>query len=86
MPCWLSATAASEVMRALGVAPLTTKTSGLPARSHRSTVAPTARRSCGLGRVGTTISSATEMTDWIAIVMAGGVSMTASLKPCSRKV
>ena len=33
------------VMRALGVAAFTTKMSGLPARSHRSTVAPTARRS-----------------------------------------
>ena len=32
-------------VRAFGVAALTTKMSGLPARSHRSTVAPTARRS-----------------------------------------
>ena len=44
-------------------------------------VAPTARRSCGLGRVGTTISSATEMTLWIAIVIAGGVSMTSNPAP-----
>ena len=49
VPCCDSATAASEVILALGVAALTTKISGLPARSHRSTVAPTARRSCGLG-------------------------------------
>ena len=84
MPCCDSATAASLVMRALGVAALTTKISGLPARSHRSTVAPTARRSCGDGRVGTTISSATWITLWIAMVIAGGVSITASLKPCCR--
>ena len=31
-----------------------------------------------------TISSATAMTDWIAMVIAGGVSMTARRKPCWR--
>jgi hypothetical protein len=41
VPCCDSATAASLVILALGVAALTTKISGLPARSHRSTVAPT---------------------------------------------
>jgi hypothetical protein len=44
----------------------------------QSTVAPTARKSCGLGRVGITISSASAITDWIAMVIAGGVSITAS--------
>ena len=47
VPCCDKATAASEVIFALGVAPLTTNSNGLPARSQRSTVAPTARRSCG---------------------------------------
>ena len=37
VPCCDSATAASDVILAFGVAALTTKTSGLPARSHRST-------------------------------------------------
>src|SRR5690606_41369804 len=27
-----------------------------------------------------------EMTDWIAMVIAGGVSITASLKPCCRRI
>src|SRR3546814_3540242 len=71
VPCCDRATAASDVIFAFGVAPFTTKTRGLPARSHRSTVAPTARKSCGLGLVGTTISSATEITLWMAMVMAG---------------
>ena len=73
-------------MRALAIAEFTTKISGLPARSHMSTVAPTARKSCGLGRVGTTTSSATAITLWIAMVIAGGVSITASLKPWLRKI
>ena len=50
------------VIRARGVAALTTKSSGLPARSHRSTVAPTARKSCGLGRVGTARDIASTIT------------------------
>ena len=58
-----------------------TKISGLPWRSAMSTVAPTARRSCGLGRVGTSTRSAWATTwemDW---VMAGGVSITAMRMP-----
>ena len=58
-----------------------TKITGLPWRSAMSTVAPTARRSCGLGRVGTITRSAWATTlemDW---VMAGGVSITAILMP-----
>src|SRR5215210_2368167 len=85
VPCCDRATAASVVMRAFAVAALTTKISGLPARSHKSTVAPTARRSCGLGRVGMTSSSPTAITLWIAMVIAGGVSMTARRKPCWRR-
>ena len=63
-------------MRARAVAPLMMKISGLLWRSAISTVAPTARRSCGLGRVGTITRSACATTWEIEAVMAGGVSIT----------
>lgn len=50
-----------------------------------STVLPTARKSCGLGRVGISTKSASFTTSRIASVMAGGVSITASLKPAVAK-
>ena len=68
-------------MRARAVAALMTKISGLPWRSAMSTVAPTARRSCGLGRVGTITRSAWATTWEIEWVMAGGVSITAMRTP-----
>src|ERR1700743_84279 len=67
VPWWESATALSPVMRARAVAALTTKISGLPWRSAISTVAPTARKSCGLGRGGTSTRAAWATTpgmDW----------------------
>ena len=84
VPCCDSATAASPVIRARGVAPLTAKTIGLPRPSMMSTVAPTARRSCGLGRVGMTTRSAWPTTALIVSATAGGVSMKTSLVPCAR--
>jgi hypothetical protein len=75
VPCCDSATAASDVIRARDAAPLTTKIRGLPARSARSSVARTARRSCGLGRVGMTTRSLCSMTRRIGMLTAGGVSM-----------
>ena len=84
VPCWDSAIAASAVMRARGVAPLSTKTSDLSRFSTRSTVAPAARRSCGLGRVGMTTRSQTRMTCAMVAVIAGGVSKIRIWMPMSR--
>src|SRR6185437_12114695 len=71
-------------MRARGVAALMTKTSGLSSRSMSSTVAPAARKSCGLGRAGMTTRSERPITSAIVASMAGGVSTTSSLIPSSR--
>lgn len=63
-------------------APFTMKTMGFPAASTRSTVAPTARRSCGEGRVGIS----TRITARIDPVIAGGVSMITRRTPALRIV
>ena len=54
-------------------------------RSTMSTVPATARRSCGLGRVGMTTRSATLITRWIAMLIAGGVSITTRRQPSQRR-
>ena len=54
VPCWLSAMAASAVSLARGTTWLTTNTIGRLAFDTSATVPPTALRSFGSGRTGTT--------------------------------
>src|ERR1700693_2402254 len=80
-PCADSAATAWTVSRVLGLAWVTTNRKGFAAAWTSSTVLPTARRSCGLGRVGIRTRSAVATTARMESVMAGGVSITATAKP-----
>src|SRR5207247_344467 len=77
LPCSDSAATASAVMFARVAAPFMTKRNGFPAFLTMSTVAPMARRSCGLGRAGMRTKSAMAITRSIDAVRAGGVSISA---------